>query len=52
MEILSFICIAIAVIINLIYGIVLIINAFQVSILWGLGYLFVPFVSLVFIGVH
>jgi type IV secretory pathway VirB6-like protein len=35
MEILAFICIGIAVIINLIYGIALIIKAFQVSVLWG-----------------
>jgi hypothetical protein len=52
MEIISFICIAIAIIISLIYGIALVIKAFQVSVLWGLGYLFVPFVSLIFIVVH
>lgn len=36
-------------IIMLIFGIILLIKAFQESILWGLGYLFVPFVGLVFI---
>jgi hypothetical protein len=30
-------------------GIVLLIKAFQTSVLWGLGYLFVPFVSLIFV---
>ena len=52
MEILGFICLGIATLISIIYGIILLIKAFQVSILWGLGYLFVPFVSLIFIVVH
>jgi hypothetical protein len=30
-------------------GIVLLVKAFQESILWGLGYIFVPFVSLIFV---
>ncbi len=30
-------------------GIVLLTKAFQTSIMWGLGYLFVPFVSLIFV---
>lgn len=49
MEILGFILIGIGGIIALIYGIQLIILAFQTSVLWGLGYLFVPFVALIFI---
>lgn len=34
------------------YGIKLLILAFQESVLWGLGSLFVPFVSLIFIIMH
>ncbi len=52
MEFLSLTLVAIATIIGLYYGIILIIRAFQVSVWWGLGYLFVPFVSLIFIVVH
>jgi hypothetical protein len=33
-------------------GIVLLVKAFQTSILWGLGYLFVPFVSLIFVVMY
>ncbi len=36
-------------IIMLVFGIILLVKAFQESVLWGLGYLFVPFVGLVFI---
>ncbi len=32
-----------------IFGILLMIEAFKVSVLWGLAYLFIPFASLVFI---
>ena len=39
-------------IIMLVYGIILLIQAFKESILWGLGYLFIPFCSLVFIVMH
>jgi uncharacterized membrane protein len=39
-------------IIGLIYGIILLVKAFQTHILWGLGYLFVPFVGLIFVIVH
>jgi len=35
-----------------IFGIILLIESFKTSILWGLGYVFVPFVSLVFVIVH
>ncbi|MEI6706017.1 MAG: hypothetical protein WCK96_02655 [Methylococcales bacterium] len=52
MEIIAFICLAIAAVISLVYGIILMIKAFQVSIWWGLGYLFIPFVQLIFIVVH
>ncbi len=33
-------------------GIVLLTKAFQTSTLWGLGYLFVPFVSLIFVVMY
>jgi hypothetical protein len=33
-------------------GIWLLVKAFQTSVLWGLGYLFVPFVNLVFVILH
>ena len=52
MEILGTICLVIGAIISLIYGIKLLILAFQTSVLWGLGYIFVPFVSLIFICMH
>ena len=49
MEILGMALVGIGFIISLIFGIQLIILAFKESALWGLGYLFVPFVALVFI---
>jgi hypothetical protein len=52
MEILSIILMAIGSIIALIYGIQLLILAFQKSVLWGLGYLCVPFVALIFVFMH
>jgi F0F1-type ATP synthase assembly protein I len=52
MEIFAFVLLGIAFIINLVYGIAMIIKAFQVSVWWGLGYLFVPFGSLIFIIAH
>jgi len=36
------------VILSLIGGLWIVVNAFRASVLWGLGSLFVPFVSLVF----
>lgn len=35
-----------------IFSIMLLIEAFKESVLWGLGYLFVPFVSLIFVIMH
>ena len=52
MEALSLILTVIAAIIAVIYGVTLIIKAFQVSVWWGLGYMFVPFVALIFIVMH
>ena len=36
----------------LVGGIWILVNAFKTSILWGLGSLFVPFVSLIFVIMH
>jgi len=52
MSIIGGILAAIGGIIMLIYGVILLIEAFKESILWGLGYLFIPFCSLVFIIMH
>jgi hypothetical protein len=52
MGILGNICIVIGFIIGLIFGIQLLIMAFRESIWWGLGYIFIPFVALIFVIVH
>ena len=39
-------------IVMLVFGVILLVKAFQTSVLWGLGYIFVPFVSLVFVILH
>ncbi len=52
MEILGIILLLIGVVIGLVFGIQLLILAFRTSILWGLGYIFIPFVSLIFVIVH
>ena len=52
MQVIALAIILIGTIISLIYGIQLIIIAFQTSILWGLVYLLVPFGALVFVIVH
>ena len=52
MAMLGIILMGIGGLIGLVYGIILLIKAFQTSILWGLGYLFIPFCSLVFIIMH
>ena len=36
-------------VIFLVSGLILIIRAFKQSLLWGLGYIFIPFVSLIFV---
>ena len=36
----------------MVFGVILLVKAFQTSVLWGLGYIFVPFVSLVFVVMH
>lgn len=49
MGILGAICIFIGIIIAIIFGFQLLILAFKTSIWWGLGYLFVPFVGIIFV---
>ena len=49
MEIIGLALFVIGLIISFIYGIKLIIIAFQESVLWGLLYLFLPFANLYFI---
>ena len=49
MELIGIILLVIALIICFIYGLKLIIIAFQESVLWGLLYLFLPFANLYFI---
>ena len=43
------ILIVIGMLICIVTGIMILIEAFKTSVLWGLGYLFVPFVALIFI---
>lgn len=52
MEIVSLVLLGIGLLISVIYGIKLLILAFQKSVLWGLGSLFVPFVGLIFVIMH
>jgi len=53
MEMLGLFLMFIGFVIALVYGITLLVKAFQTSLLWGLGSLFVPIVvSLVFVIVH
>ena len=35
-----------------VFGIMLLVEAFKVHVLWGLGSIFVPFVSLIFVIMH
>lgn len=49
MEIVGLILMIIGTLIALVYSIQLLIMAFRESILWGLGYILVPFVSLIFL---
>lgn len=52
MDIIGIILLLAGSILCIFYSFVLLIRAFQTSIWWGLGYLFVPFVSLVFLIIH
>ncbi|MFC1497937.1 hypothetical protein ACFLS1_05625 [Verrucomicrobiota bacterium] len=52
MEILGMILLGVGVIVSLIGGIWFIVVTFRESVLWGLGSMFVPFVSLIFLITH
>jgi hypothetical protein len=52
MEIVAYTLLLVGFVVALVYGIQLLVLAFRTSILWGLGYLLVPFVALVFIVMH
>ena len=49
MEFLGMILMGVGSIVSLVGGIMFLIVAFQESILWGLGCLFIPFVALIFL---
>ncbi len=49
---LSMVLMGIGIVIGVVYGIILLVKAFQTSVWWGLGYIFVPFVSLIFVITH
>ena len=44
--------IIIGALIAIFYSLILLVKAFQTSVLWGLGYVLVPFVALIFVIVH
>jgi hypothetical protein len=52
MAVIATILMCIGVLIALVYGIQLLIMAFRESILWGLGYIFIPLVGLIFVIMH
>jgi len=52
MQTLGGIIMVLSVVVGLIFGVQLLIIAFNTSILWGLGCLFVPFVSFIFVVLH
>ena len=52
MEVISWILVVSGLIVGLIGGIWFLVVAFQESVLWGLGCLFVPLVCLVFLIMH
>ena len=52
MEIISSSLIIVGFIISLVFGLQLLIMAFKESVLWGLGYIFIPFVALVFVIIY
>ena len=52
METLGMVLLAIGAIVSLIGGIWFLVVAFRASVWWGLGCIFIPFVSLVFLIMH
>ena len=49
MEMVGMLLMAVGGIVMLVFGIMVLIKAFQTSVLWGLGSLFIPFVILIFV---
>jgi len=49
MQVLGMLLMGVGVIISLVFSVIILIKAFQKSLLWGLGSLLVPFVVLVFV---
>lgn len=52
MAVIGVVLLAVGIVIDLIGGIWLLVKAFQASVWWGLGSIFVPFVSLIFVITH
>lgn len=52
MAVIGMVLLVIGAIVMLVGSIMVLIEAFKEHILWGLGFLFVPFVSIVFIVMH
>ena len=52
MEVIGFILMAVGMLVALIGGTWFFVVAFRESVLWGLGCIFVPFVSLIFLIMH
>ena len=52
MQIVSLVLLAIGGITAFVGGIIFLIAAFRESVLWGLGCIFIPFVSLIFLVLH
>ncbi len=52
MEIIGIGLIVCGFILSAVCGIIILVKAFQASILWGLAYLFIPFAALIFVITH
>lgn len=52
MAVVGMILMGVGYLVALIFGIIILINAFKESVWWGLGSLFVPFVSLIYVFMH
>ncbi len=52
MDIIAYILMGIGFIIAIVYGIIILIKAFQTSIWWGIASLVIPFAALVFVVMH
>lgn len=52
MQFVGMACYGVGLIVALVFGIMILIQAFKTSLLWGLAYIFIPFASLVYIVKH